>query len=400
METLRQQQRRHQLRTPMDPLASLAASFFSAFSPDQGSSAVSTTLLLLPLPVAAARALGVLRRLALLAAQAFLSLFFVFLSVLSPPPPPPPPSLAVPAMPPPLSRADEPKPKGHTQGPSSTSVGRALGHVLWVVSRLPVASRKYELVRGLAERLLDDNVSARAAAVNRAALSGAFERTLRQLEASASSAAGGGPGGELMDLAARAVRLGVQWWRPAPMTTAAAAAAEDAFGGPAAEKLAAELLWLAQKMAECGAAREAAVQFGAAERLGSRALVAEPSLQVALLRLAVFLLRHANSAEFDAGGEDEGNKAEQRMAMLRSWLPLLCRGSNGTDAPALSGKERAETVSVLEELVEKLRREQQEEAMALWLHHFAACPDTDWPNLEQCYTRWYAQSRSQLLLCP
>lgn len=334
METLRQQQRRHQLRTPMDPLASLAASFFSAFSPDQGSSAVSTTLLLLPLPVAAARALGVLRRLALLAAQAFLSLFFVFLSVLSPPPPPPPPSLAVPAMPPPLSRADEPKPKGHTQGPSSTSVGRALGHVLWVVSRLPVASRKYELVRGLAERLLDDNVSARAAAVNRAALSGAFERTLRQLEASASSAAGGGPGGELMDLAARAVRLG------------------------------------------------------------------EPSLQVALLRLAVFLLRHANSAEFDAGGEDEGNKAEQRMAMLRSWLPLLCRGSNGTDAPALSGKERAETVSVLEELVEKLRREQQEEAMALWLHHFAACPYTDWPNLEQCYTRWYAQSRSQLLLCP
>lgn len=348
METLRQQQRRHQLRTPMDPLASLAASFFSAFSPDQGSSAVSTTLLLLPLPVAAARALGVLRRLALLAAQAFLSLFFVFLSVLSPPPPPPPPSLAVPAMPPPLSRADEPKPKGHTQGPSSTSVGRALGHVLWVVSRLPVASRKYEL----------------------------------------------------MDLAARAVRLGVQWWRPAPMTTTAAAAAEDAFGGPAAEKLAAELLWLAQKMAECGAAREAAVQFGAAERLGSRALVAEPSLQVALLRLAVFLLRHANSAEFDAGGEDEGNKAEQRMAMLRSWLPLLCRGSNGTDAPALSGKERAETVSVLEELVEKLRREQQEEAMALWLHHFAACPYTDWPNLEQCYTRWYAQSRSQLLLCP
>lgn len=129
-------------------------------------------------------------------------------------------------------------------------------------------------------------------------------------------------------------------------------------------------------------------------------LVAEPSLQVALLRLAVFLLRHANSAEFDAGGEDEGNKAEQRMAMLRSWLPLLCRGSNGTDAPALSGKERAETVSVLEELVEKLRREQQEEAMALWLHHFAACPYTDWPNLEQCYTRWYAQSRSQLLLCP
>jgi hypothetical protein len=238
-----------------------------------------------------------------------------------------------------------------------------------------------------------------------------------------------------MELAARAVLTGMQWWRP---TAAAVAPLEgEAFGGPAAEKLAAELLWLAQKMAACGAAREAAVQFGAAPRLGSRALVAEPTLQVALLRLAgtlylraarrtrrataepfrsahrrivnrhafrsfcaVFLFRHANSAEFEQhSGEGEGGKAavaEQRMAMLRSWLPLLCRGSTGTDAPVLSGRERAEMVEVLEELIEKLRWEQQEEALALWLHHFAACPDTDWPNLESCYTRWYAESRKLL----
>jgi hypothetical protein len=110
---------------------------------------------------------------------------------------------------------------------------------------------------------------------------------------------------------------------------------------------------------------------------------------------AVFLFRHANSAEF---GQEEGKVAvgEHRMAMLRSWLPLLCRGSNGTDAPVLSGRERAEMVTVLEELIEKLRWEQQEEALALWLHHFAACPDTDWPNLERCYTRWYAESRKLL----
>jgi hypothetical protein len=145
-----------------------------------------------------------------------------------------------------------------------------------------VASRKYELVRGLAERLLDDNVragSARFGAVNRAALAGAFARTLRQLE----SAAGGGewPG---MELAVRAVRTGMRWWRP---TAASSLELDDeGLGGPAAEKLAAELLWLGQKMAECGAAREAVVQFGAAERLGSRALVAEPALQVSLLRLA------------------------------------------------------------------------------------------------------------------
>ncbi|KAI4982142.1 hypothetical protein ZWY2020_022634 [Hordeum vulgare] len=366
----------------MDPLLSLAASFLSAFSPPRSSgeqgATTTSTILLLPLPVAAARALSVLRRLALLATQAFISLFFALLSALSPPPPP---SLA-PSLPPPL-RGD--RAGAGATAVASTCVERALGHVLWVASRLPVASRKYELVRGLAERLLDENnVGARVAAVTRAALAGAFERTLRQLEASA----GGEWGPPGMELAVRAVRSGVRWWRP----TVAALEGSDAFGGPAAEKLAAELLWLGQKMAECGAAREAAVQFGAASRLGSRALVAEPTLQVALLRLAVFLFRHANSAEF----EQEEGKAEHRMAMLRSWLPLLCRGSNGTDAPVLSGRERAEMVTVLEELIEKLRWEQQEEALALWLHHFAACPDTDWPNLERCYTRWYAESRKLL----
>ncbi|CAM0944082.1 unnamed protein product [Alopecurus aequalis] len=392
MEAQQWQQRRHQLRTPIDPLLSLAGSVFSAFSPsstEQG--AATSTILLLPIPEAAARALSVLRRLALLATQAFISVFFAFLSALSPPPPPPPPSLA-PSLPPPLPRADQHG--SSAAAASSTSVGRALGHVLWVASRLPVASRKYELVRGLAERLLDDNALAGGAAVgavSRAALSGAFQRTLQQLEASAS--VGDWPA---MELAARAVRTGMRLWKP---TATVAPLEGETFGGPAAEKLAAELLWLAQKMAACGAAGEAAVQLGAAPRLGSRALVAEPTLQVALLRLAVFLFRHANSLEFEQQSSDKEGKdavAEHRMAMLRSWLPLLCRGSTGTDAPVLSGRERAEMVTVLEELIEKLRWEQQEEALALWLHHFAACPDTDWPNLERCYTRWYAESRKLL----
>ncbi|CAN6274383.1 unnamed protein product [Urochloa humidicola] len=258
-----------QLRTPMDPLASLASTFSPLLSPSpqhqQGS-----TFLLLPLPVAAAaRALTVLRRLLLLATQAFISLFFIFLSALFPAPPPPP-------YPPTLPRIEP------TGSPASdTCAGRALAHVLSVASRLPVSSRKYELVRGLAERLLDDNArdgGARVAAVSRAALAGAFARTLRQLE----SAAAGGEWPPGVELAVRAVRTGMRWWwRPA-----AAAAADEGFGGPAAEKLAAELLWLGQKMAECGAAREAVVQFGDAARLGSRALVADPALQVSLLRLA------------------------------------------------------------------------------------------------------------------
>ncbi|WVZ73624.1 hypothetical protein U9M48_021909, partial [Paspalum notatum var. saurae] len=379
MET---QQRMQQLRTPMDPLASRVSSFVlpllsSSPSPQQQK---GSTFLLLPLPLAAARALTVLRRLLLLATQAFISLFFMILSALSPAPPHPPPALA-----PTLPRVES----GSLVG--DTCVGRALAHVLSVASRLPVASRKYELVRGLAERLLDDNVRARAGAVNRAALAGAFSRTLRQLE---SASGGEWPGREL---AVRAVRTGMRWWRPA----AAASSLDEGFGGPAAEKLAAELLWLGQKMSECGAEREAVVQFGAAERLGSRELVAEPALQVSLLRLAVFLFKHANSREFEQSGgvarkEDNGVVAEQRMAMLRSWLPLLCRGSTGTDAPVLTSRERAEMVAVLEDLIDKLSWEQREQVLSLWLHHFAACPDTDWPNLESCYTRWYAESRKML----
>ncbi|KAF8779855.1 hypothetical protein HU200_002121 [Digitaria exilis] len=375
------------LRTPMDSLSSLASSFYSAFSPLLPSSSPQqqkqgSMFVLLPLPVAAAaRALTVLRQLLLLATHAFVSLFFMLLSALAPSP------LTPPSMMEPGSRS--PAAKG------DTCVVRALAHVLSVASRLPVSSRKYDLVRGLAERLLDDNLRARAGDVNRAALAGAFTRTLRQLES--------------------------------PTTTVAAVTSMgEGFGGPAAEKLAAELLWLGKKMAECGAVGEAVAQFGGAERLGSRAVVAEPALQVSLLRLAanfasnrgrkniseggvrrlakfgpVFLFKHANSKEFEqstAGDEeDKGAVAEQRMAMLRSWLPLLCRGSTGTDAPVLTGQERAEMVAVLEELIDKLSWEQREEVLSLWLHHFASCPDTDWPNLESCYTRWYAESRR--LLC-
>lgn len=118
------------------------------------------------------------------------------------------------------------------------------------------------------------------------------------------------------------------------------------------------------------------------------------SAQTSVRSCAVFLFKQANSREFEQ--EDKSAVADHRMAMLRSWLPLLCRGSNGTDAPVLSSRERTEMVTVLEELIEKLSWEQQEEILALWLHHFAVCPDTDWPNLESCYTRWYVESRRLL----
>lgn len=113
---------------------------------------------------------------------------------------------------------------------------------------------------------------------------------------------------------------------------------------------------------------------------------------------AVFLFKHANSKQMEAwkGEGEDRSAAHFQMSMLTSWLPLLCRASNGTDTPILSSGERAEMVRVLEEMIEKLGWEQQEDVMALWLHHFMSCPDSDWPNLESCYIRWYSESRKLL----
>lgn len=101
--------------------------------------------------------------------------------------------------------------------------------------------------------------------------------------------------------------------------------------------------------------------------------------------------------------ETEGSKMEEHMQvklkMLQSWLPLLCRASNGTDAPVLSISERRELERVLEETIEGLEQdEEQEQVLSLWLHHFTHCPSSDWPNLHTCYVRWCNASRKQLLL--
>lgn len=168
-----------------------------------------------------------------------------------------------------------------------------------------------------------------------------------------------------------------------------------------AEKTAAEIMWMAGKMADCGAAAEAVARWGAATRLAGLALVSEPRLQVALVRVSAFLFKHVNTrmAKGVEGKEEEEecSIAQRRMAMLTSWLPLLCRATNGTDTPILTSTERAEMVRVLEATIEKLNWNEQEEVLAIWLHHFTASPDSDWPNLESCYTRWYAESRKLLL---
>ncbi|WOL13776.1 hypothetical protein Cni_G22555 [Canna indica] len=325
------------------------------------------------------RLLRLLRRSLFLSIQILVSILSLLLSHF--PSPPSPRSRA--------SASTVPSPS------DSTSAGRALSRVLSAVVRVPVASRKYDLVRSLADRILDENLrfnGDRGAALqdlNRAVLSASFARTLVLLEEAVAAGAAAGPGDGSEGRIMGALKSSMRRW--------AAPLAEGGFGG-SAEKLAAEALWLGQKMAESGAAKEAVAMWGAASRLAAHAISAEPRLQVAFVRVCASLFKHANSKQLGEKGEEENgiDFASSQMAMLRSWLPLLCRACSGVDTPALSIREKTEMLSVLEEMIEKLSWDKQEEILSLWLHHFTICADSDWPNLETCYMRWYSESRKLL----
>ncbi|MQM00375.1 hypothetical protein Taro_033110 [Colocasia esculenta] len=171
----------------------------------------------------------------------------------------------------------------------STYVARALSDVLEVVTRIPVSSRKYELARGLADRLLDENVrcgSPALAAVNRAALAAAFSRTLRNLEAAVRRARGSGKADGSVERILGGVRSRLRWWAEPAEEEEGEAEGWTASGGDTAEKLAAEALWLAEKMAACGAVGEAVVRWGAVAGLGQLALASEPRLQGTFVRIS------------------------------------------------------------------------------------------------------------------
>jgi hypothetical protein len=178
-----------------------------------------------------------------------------------------------------------------------SGIARALSQLLSIVNDIPVSSRKYEVVRSLAERLIDENNKEGIETlreVNRAALSLAFARTLSQLEAAVvhqgspeERTVGDGSGGSVsghsveyrLSRVLRAVRLfGISGSRRSP--------AGMSRSEVSAEKMAAELLWLAQKLAACGCAEEAISRWAVASNLAWLALCAEPRLQGSLVKIS------------------------------------------------------------------------------------------------------------------
>ncbi|KAK4401872.1 hypothetical protein Sango_0927900 [Sesamum angolense] len=302
-----------------------------------------------------------------------------------------------------------------------SGVSRALSQLLLIMNDIPVSSRKYEVVRSLAEKLIDENLLEGNRAlreVNCAVLSTAFASSLNQLEAAAAEQRRMGDGGGEGVVVGGAVEsdsyvcnrvsrliLGVKYFGRRAWCYAKSRS-HPSLSGRSAEKLAAELLWLAQKMAASGCAEEAVCKWASASNLALLALSAEPRLQGSLVKLSAFLIKEAKEMGKNDGNSDETDSPfEQqhirhtKMKMLMSWLPLLCRANNGTDAPILSLGERAELERTLEEIILTLDEDEEQECvLSLWLHHFTYCPASDWPNLRSCYTRWYNASRARLML--
>ncbi|KAK4271261.1 hypothetical protein QN277_019978 [Acacia crassicarpa] len=281
-----------------------------------------------------------------------------------------------------------------------SAIARSLSQILSIVTDIPVTSRKYEVVQSMAERIIEDNQqegNQLLHEVNRSVLSSAFKRTLSRLEA---AVAGSGEWGWKTG-------NGLGDWPLSRVTAVVHCSLRQGWGTNrwdliSAEKLAAELLWLAQKLVACGSGDEAVRQWAAASNLSWLALTAEPQLQGSLLKVAAFLIKEAKGMRSEATMEAMNTKpckVTTKLKMLQTWLPFLCRAGNGTDTPVLSGSQRSELQKVLEESIEELEDEQEREhVLLLWLHHFTLHSSSDWPNLHGCYARWCSASRRQLIL--
>lgn len=181
-----------------------------------------------------------------------------------------------------------------TCGGGDSGIARALSQLLSIINDIPVSSRKYEVVRSLAETLIDENHRENVEAlreVNRTVLLAAFSRTLNQLEATMVELGRGrvengssGPGQvkHRFNQVLKAIRyVGDGTW-----ARAGRARDEVNRSGSSGEKLAAELLWLAQKLVACGCGEEAVWRWASASNLAWLSLSAEPRLQGSLVKVS------------------------------------------------------------------------------------------------------------------
>eukprot|EP01018_Ginkgo_biloba_P025014 Gb_41373 [translate_table: standard] len=199
--------------------------------------------------------------------------------------------------------------------PPSCSIGRALSQVLGLVNDTPVTSRKYEFVRNLADKMIEENWKYGCPAleeVTRMALSAGFGRTLKMLDSclrqQQQDEETSGWGWKLIrriplkgiPLYSRVENIGgglsnlLQMQMqppPAPAGSLTLLGSQPPVAPVGtetmmAEKLAKELMWIADKLAMCSAVEVAILQWSSASSLANLSISANPRVQGSLVRVS------------------------------------------------------------------------------------------------------------------
>eukprot|EP00850_Spirogloea_muscicola_P005409 SM000024S07871 [mRNA] locus=s24:1032077:1033859:- [translate_table: standard] len=251
------------------------------------------------------------------------------------------------------------------------AVGRTLSHALDLVADLPISSVKYDFARAIAEKILGDNAKQASGllVVNRTALLQTLARTAKKLEAALRSKQGSSRLGQLVD---RYLSwLGVHQNNEV----------EDK-----GEKLAAELLWVVKRLADCNGVAEATKLWSCTPGLARMAPAASPRVQRHMVQLSASLCKAV-------GNGDIGVSGEVCFRLLLLWMPLLCKARHGGDGPILNNSEKQETEEALDRAISFLPMLEQELLYTCWLQEY--CMSTsDWPNLSKGFYNWCNKARA------
>ncbi|EFJ26053.1 hypothetical protein SELMODRAFT_441994 [Selaginella moellendorffii] len=295
-----------------------------------------------------------------------------------------------------------------------SSIGRALCQVLDLVIDIPVTSRKYEFARSLADRILADNSRYGGPVlkeINIRALEGGFSRTvflltkcLARLHRQQQVEAWAWPWRMLKDLPFSLIfhclpplltslkdGFGTALHNPLMQMIVPAGLSSACDGGSSssseivAEKLANELLWMAQRLKQNSALEVAILHWSSATQLAQWSLTSSSRVQKLLVKLSAFLCAGLVSLDVEL-------QPEVTLRLLLLWLPLLCRTSHAIDETTLSSSDKIDTEQILSKVIQRLPDSYQELVLAMWLTEYVGS-SSDWPNIQGCYHGWCQSTR-------
>ncbi|KAJ8548871.1 hypothetical protein K7X08_029852 [Anisodus acutangulus] len=292
------------------------------------------------------------------------------------------------------------------QAPSAKALGRALTHILALLNEIPASSRKYQFALGMADKIVDENTRSghlEMLQVNRVALASSFARTSGLLYSSLKSPRMSEDSGPWTSRILQSLPLGsfvasslkgLGTFFPWVGTAASlfqnkrqptVPGLEECVNDLVAEKHAQELLWITNKMVECGAVDEILVQWSSSSGLSSISLSTYPRVQGFMVKITAILFGELNRVKHEIPRQVKFN-------ILLLWLPLFCYADNGLSYPVLTGYEKVEMEKTMDEVISTLPTIDQEVILSNWLQDFTTT-SSDWPNLQKPYDLWCHSTR-------